>query len=109
MPKYSKHAFNCCKCPGKGGDGGCPMFWDTVHTNIQTGEIKTIRSCGYEQLPTYLVEVIKASNRPAAAVESCRNEIAAGLAKVAEAFVTATPLLPGVHSDAPRLGNGSGK
>ena len=93
MPRYSKNAFNCYKCPGKGGDGGCPMFWDTVHTNTQTSEIKTIRSCGYEQLPTYLVEVIKASNRPAAAMESTRNEMMRGLAAIATVALSDHSLL----------------
>ena len=75
---YSKHAFNCQKCPGKAGDNGCPMWWTTTWTNA-AGELKTKASCGYEQLPEFLIEVIKASNRPASAIESTRNEIALGL------------------------------
>lgn len=95
MPRYSKNALNCSKCPGKAGDGGCPMWWNTVHTDGAT--IKTISSCGYEQLPLYLIEVVKASNRPAAAVESCRNEVALGLARVASVMADAVSLaMPGM-------------
>ncbi len=69
MAKYSKDAFNCHKCPEK----GCPMWWTTIWSDGKNEKI--IESCGYEQLPQYLTEVVKASNRPAAAVESLRNEL----------------------------------
>lgn len=95
MP-YSKNAFNCAKCPGKGGDGGCPMWWETVWENGE-GATKLVKGCGFEQLPLYLTEVIKASNRPAAAVEATRNEIASGFQRVAQAMIqlpqAAGPLL----------------
>ena len=84
--RYSKNALNCAKCPGKAGDGGCPMWWETVWTNTQTGEVQTLRGCGFEQLPLYLLEVVKASNRPAAAIESTRNSIVEGLGKLGVAL-----------------------
>ena len=84
MPKYSKNALNCARCPGKRGDGGCPMWWESQFTN-GAGDVRYVKSCGFEQLPQYLIEVIKASNRPAAAIESTRNEIAEGLARIAGA------------------------
>ena len=66
---YSKDAFKCHKCPKE----GCPLWWKTIWTDGK--EEKIVESCGYEQLPLYLTEVIKASNRPAAGVESLRNEL----------------------------------
>lgn len=63
---------------------GCPLWWVTRWTN--GSEEKEIAQCGLVQLPHYLTEVIKASNRPAAAIESTRNEIAVGLARVAESI-----------------------
>ena len=72
---FSKNAFNCQKCPGKGGDDGCPVWWETIWEQA-SGETKIVKGCGFEQLPMYLTEVVKASNRPAAAVESMRNEMA---------------------------------
>jgi hypothetical protein len=77
MAQWSKNAFVCHKCPEK----GCPMWWETVATSLD-GEVKIIKSCGFTQLPTYLIEVVKASNRPAAAVESARDEIAKGFGQV---------------------------
>lgn len=64
----------------------CPCWWETLHTNVATGEEKFVKSCAWGQLPLYLIEVIKASNRPAAAIESTRNEIAEGLTRVAQAI-----------------------
>jgi len=92
MPQYSKNAFNCAKCPGTGGEGGCPAWWEVIETNAN-GEERINRGCGFAMLPTFLIEVIKASNRPAAAVESTRNEIAQGFARLATISSMGLPLL----------------
>lgn len=58
----------------------CPAWSEgVVWTNTQTGEEKIV-NCAFRALMPAMVEVIKASNRPAAAVESTRNEIARGFA-----------------------------
>ena len=61
----------------------CPAWWESLVTNVMTGEERVNKSCGWQQLPVFLIEVVKASNRPAAAIESTRNEIAAGMERVA--------------------------
>lgn len=76
-----KNAFNCKKCPECNDEKGCPMWWETVWEKPD-GEVKIIKACGYTQLPLYLIELIKASNRPAAAVESIRNELDVKLEKL---------------------------
>jgi hypothetical protein len=58
------------------------------------------------QLPLYLTEVIMASNRPAAAIESTRNEIADGLSRIATA-VGNRPQLAQQDEAAPSLINNS--
>lgn len=81
-----KAAFQCAKCPRNADPErgpSCPAWWETIHTNVATGEEKTWKSCAWEQLPHYLIEVIKAANRPAAAIEGTRQEIAQGLSRVA--------------------------
>ena len=86
--KNKNGCFDCDKCPRNHDPAQgrfCVMWWETVQTNIQTGETKTLKSCGFTQLPIYLVEVIKASNRPAAAVESMRNDTYRGLMAIAQA------------------------
>lgn len=56
----------------------CPAWSDgIVWTDTRTGQ-EVIKNCGLEMLIPAMIEVIKASNRPAAAVESCRNEIVQG-------------------------------
>jgi hypothetical protein len=71
----------------------CP-FWTNgvVLTNIMTGEEK-IEFCGARMLVPSMIEVIKASNRPAAVMESARNEIANGFAAVTDAIVDSQRLL----------------
>lgn len=53
-----------------------------METNVQTGEERFITGCFYQVIPRLMVEVIKASNRPAAAVESTRNVIAEGFTRL---------------------------
>ncbi len=62
----------------------CP-FWDDdpmIWENTATGEQKVFH-CSAMMMMRTQKEVIAASNRPAAAVESVRNEIANGMAQVA--------------------------
>ena len=78
--------FDCDACPrsnDREAKRWCPAWTETQWTNPSSGESKTLKSCLFEQLPVYMVEVIRAANRPAAAIESTRNEIAQGLANVA--------------------------
>jgi len=80
----------CEKCPHRHDDKGCPCWIDQtagfMRTNIQTGQEDFITGCFYHVIPFLMIEVVKASNRPAAAIESTRNEIANGFTKVAEAL-----------------------
>lgn len=78
-------AFQCRQCPRNNDPErgrSCPAWWEWTQENPATGETRIERMCGWTAMPIFLTEVIKASNRPAAAVESTRNEIAAGLAEV---------------------------
>jgi hypothetical protein len=106
--RYSKNAFNCAKCPRKGGEGGCPAWWETHHTNTLTGELKIIKSCGFEQLPVYLIEVIKAASTTVGTTDALRNEIGGGLRGIASLIgvtkrevlsIEAQPVDDGKHSE----------
>ena len=92
--KNKNGCFDCDNCPenhepldtnGK-QRRFCVMWWEYSQSNIQTGEQRTIKECGFRSLPVFLTEVVKASNRPAAAVESTRNEIAAGFQALTTIF-----------------------
>lgn len=79
----------CDLCPHKGTGRGCPAWVGpesgtiVMETHVATGEERPIRGCYYQVMPRLMVHVIQASNRPAAAIESTRNEIAVGLARLA--------------------------
>jgi len=83
MSTRYKRAFKCARCPESASEDGCPCWVEFVVQEIASGETKINKMCVFQALPTLLTHVIKASNGPAAAVESTRNEIALGLAKIA--------------------------
>ena len=87
------------KCPetsDRAAKAYCPWWKDDgelfVMKNSKTGE-ERIEQCGARVMVQGQMEVIKASNRPAAAIESARNEIASGFAKVATVMSSIVPAL----------------
>lgn len=98
------HAFQCERCPRNNDPErgpSCPAWWEWTAENVQTGESRIERMCGWQAMPRFLTEVIKASNRPAAEIGACRQQIAVGLARIADNMArhavgaSATPKLPG--------------
>jgi hypothetical protein len=80
------HPETCERCPHRYSKAGCPC-WITekngfLETNIQTGEERIVTGCFYEVMPKLMMHVVQAANRPAAAVESTRNEIAQGFQEI---------------------------
>ena len=68
-----KNPFECKECPES--EKGCPCWTELLETNIQTGEERITKDCLLKLMPRLMIEVIKASNRPAAAMESTRNTL----------------------------------
>ncbi len=68
----------CEHCPNKDKDG-CPAWISPetgiVEANSSTGEVRVMEGCFYQIIPKLMAHVIQASNRPAAAVESIRNQL----------------------------------
>lgn len=62
----------------------CPVWVEYIQTEINTGEERVVKECGYQANLKFLIEVLKASNRPAAAIESTRNEIAKGFTEIVQ-------------------------
>lgn len=56
----------------------CPAWTEYAETNIQSGEERIKRECMFQAMPRFMIECVRAANRPAAAMESSRNEIARG-------------------------------
>jgi len=87
------------KCPetsDRNAKAYCPWWKDEgemfVMKNSKTGE-ERIEQCGARVMVQGQMEVIKASNRPAAVMESTRNEIADGFTKVATVMGGIIPAL----------------
>lgn len=103
MPRKSPHPETCERCPNRYSERGCPCWLRADHglveTNIATGEERITTGCMWDHLPRWFANVIMASNRPAAAVESCRNEIARGFERVAIAASKIQPVMLGGDRD----------
>lgn len=80
------NAWNCKRCPERNDEQGCPAWTEYTQELPSTGEQRLRKECLFQALPVFLIEAIKASNRPAAAVESMRNEMAGGLVRLAQAL-----------------------
>ena len=72
--KY-KNAWKCNKCPESNGEKGCPCWTELIETNTQTGQERMTKNCLFQLMPRLLVEVVKASNRPAAEMSAMRGEV----------------------------------
>lgn len=91
-----KNADNCKACPKRNDENGCPWWWEWVEMNASTGQERLRKACGKQSMQVFMVEVIKASNRPAAAVESTRNEIVKGFDRLASVAMQTQKIKPGV-------------
>lgn len=82
------HPETCERCPHRYRKAGCPCWITEKHgfleTHIQTGEQRIVTGCFYEVMPKLMMHVVQAANRPAAAVESTRNEIVRGFDAIDE-------------------------
>lgn len=85
-----KNPFECKECPES--EKGCPCWTEIIETNIQTGAERITKDCLFKLMPRLMIEVIKASNRPAAAVESMRNSLVENLAHGFGALVGAVEM-----------------
>lgn len=85
-----QNAENCNACPKRNDEAGCPFWWEWIETNISSGQERLRKQCGKSAMQVFMVEVIKASNRPAAAVEDTRNQIVKGFENLA-AIATSNP------------------
>lgn len=72
---YSKNAFNCCKCPQRSGEGGCPAWWELSMTSHEDGTTKMVRACAFEHLPNFLTHIHSAANRATESADNVHNEI----------------------------------
>jgi hypothetical protein len=57
-----KHAFDCKKCPQRGGPDGCPCWIELVWKNDITGETVVEKGCYFQLTPKLILEAVKAAN-----------------------------------------------
>lgn len=92
-----KNAEKCHKCPQSNGEDGCPWWWELMERNDQ-GQERLNKQCGKAYIPTLLVEVIKASNRPAAEMGAMRQGVVEAMSQAVETTINKISQLPAGHS-----------
>ena len=75
-----KRAFKCSKCPQQSGENGCPLWWEILYTNIQTGEEILKCGCGFVLMPLLLLETLKSGNHAAEAAYRFREDMTKAMA-----------------------------
>lgn len=63
----------------------CPAWTEYMETNQSTQEERLQKECLFTAMPKFMIHTLQAANRPAAAVESMRNEMAEGLGRIGQA------------------------
>jgi len=71
----------------------CPAWVEYTETNPQTNEERIQKECMFSAMPKFMIHTLSAANRPAAAIESTRNEIAKGFSKVSQAMQSLPQLI----------------
>lgn len=81
--KY-KNAMKCHKCPESNDEKGCPCWTEIIETNSETGQERINKNCLFQLMPSLMVEVIKASNRPAAEMSAMRGEVVSNIQQLSQ-------------------------
>jgi hypothetical protein len=83
-----KKAFNCKKCPQRGDENGCPMWWELpVEDDSDQTKQDIMAGCGYQLLPFVLRSVVKAGWTGAAEVSAMRQEVVTSVENATERFL----------------------
>ena len=83
-----KNAWKCKKCPQTNNETGCPMWWEVVMKNDETGQTKVEKGCGFQLLPSMMALVSTNSLHSVAASYDMRNKVLKNVGKVISAVNT---------------------
>lgn len=87
MADNYSNAFNCANCPQNNTENGCPAWTELVMENPETKEVRIDRACFFQNFQKLMIEVIKASNRPAAAIERNGNMLVNAFHETSQQFL----------------------
>lgn len=82
-------AYRCHDCPQSNREDGCPKWIEIIETNTITQQERMTCGCVDVLYPTLCVEIIKASNRPAAEISAMRDQVSHAMAQAAQQAMVA--------------------
>jgi hypothetical protein len=82
-------AWDCERCPKDSAI--CPAWAELIETHIRTAEERVTKECIFRMLPRMMIEVIKASNRPAAEMGQLRAELYEGFQVMGRSVLSLPP------------------
>jgi hypothetical protein len=77
-----KKAFKCSRCPENNTEKGCPVWWEMVLKNEETGQTKVTKACGFTLLPQLMAMVSTDTLHSVAASYDMRNKVVENVGKV---------------------------
>lgn len=87
----------------------CPCWYSAesgavlTEANVQTGEERIVKGCFFQVIPSLMIHVIRASNRPAEEMSAMRGDMALAAAKAVQ--TTLVPLADAMQRALPHNGN----
>lgn len=83
-----KKAFQCKKCPQRGDEQGCPMWWNIpVEDEHNPNIVENMEGCGYALMPFVLKSVIKAGYTGAEEISKMRSDVVDRVTEVSGKFL----------------------
>jgi hypothetical protein len=86
LPGY-KNAFNCKKCPQSNNEKGCPVWLESVATEVTSGETRLQKGCGFQMLPMFMAGIAKATDMQAGEVSAMKQEVVDRVGKATVAYL----------------------
>ena len=85
--KKYKNAFNCKKCPQSNDENGCPVWWEQVWVDKDSGNQALKSGCGFFMVQDLIMDVVKQGFGARAEVSTMREEVVNGVEKATVAML----------------------
>lgn len=85
--KKYKNALNCKRCPQTNDETGCPVWWEQVWIDKDSGKQALKKGCGFFMVQDLIMDVVKQGFGARAEVSAMREEVVNGVEKATVAML----------------------